>query len=95
MKTEQRFWIVEAGPTGDLHNPEGPLQVSSERLATELSEMSSALNDVLMRLPERRSGYQLDEVTFEATFDGRVGLALVGREGAASTVTLTFVRRTG
>ncbi len=94
MKTEQQFWVVEAGPTGDLHNPEGPFQVSSERFATELSQMSAALNEALMRIPEPGSGYQLDEVTFEAAFDGQVGLALVGRAGASRTVTLKFVRRT-
>lgn len=92
MKIDPQVWVVEAGPTGDLHNPEGAFQISSERLADELSQLVGALADVLGRVQEGGSRYRLDEVTFEAAFDGRVGLALVGRTGAARVVTLKFVR---
>lgn len=92
MKTNHQIWMIEAGPTGDLHNPEGPFQVSSERLAEELSQLSWALTDALARLQEHGSEYQLNEVTFEVAFDGRVGLALVGRTGASRVATLKFVR---
>ncbi len=68
------------------------MQISSERLADELSQLVGALADVLGRVQEGGSGYRLDEVTFEAAFDGRVGLALVGRTGATRVVTLKFVR---
>lgn len=92
MTTNHQIWVIEAGTTGDPHNPEGPFQISSERLAEELSQLSWALTDALMRLQERGSEYQLNEVTFEAAFDGRVGLALVGRTGACRVATLKFVR---
>ena len=61
-------------------------------MAEELAHLVWGLTDVLRRLHESGSGYRLQLVTFNATFDGQVGFALVGREGAATTVQLTFER---
>ena len=92
MKADHAIWVVRAGPSGDEHLPEGQFQVSSERLAAEISQLAWGLTDALDHVRERGANYELDEVTFEATFDGLVGLALLGRLGGAGTVRLKFVR---
>lgn len=92
MRTGHPIWVVKAGASGDVHHPEGQLEGSSEQMAEELAQLVWALSDMLDRVQEAGRGYHLQTVTFDATFDGQVGFALVGREGAASTVRLTFER---
>ncbi|HZU18882.1 MAG TPA: hypothetical protein VFD01_20070 [Candidatus Dormibacteraeota bacterium] len=92
MEASHQVWIVSAGPSGDLHHPAGQLQVSSQRMAEELSQLALGISDVLDRIHESCLGYRLHQVSVDVTFDGQVGFALVGRTGAARTMTLTFVR---
>ncbi len=92
MRTGHPIWVVKAGPTGDVHHPGGQLEGSSEQMAEELAQLVWGLADMLERVKEAGSTYQLARVTFDATFDSQVGFALVGKEGATPTVKLTFER---
>jgi hypothetical protein len=92
MNESHEIWIAQAGGTGDLHRRDGRMQVSSDRMAQELSQLTLGLSNILDRVHESSSGYRLHEVIIDVTFDGQVGFALVGSTGAARTMTLTFVR---
>lgn len=92
MSESHEIWIAHAGGTGDLHHRNGQIQVSSERMAQELSQLAQGLSNVLDRVHEGSSGYRLHQVTIDVTFDSEVGFALVGSRGATRTMTLTFVR---
>jgi hypothetical protein len=92
MSASHEIWIVRAGPSGDLHHPDGTMQVSSERLAEELSQIVLGVSDILERVHHIGAAYQLEEATVELTFDGKVGFALVGQAGPARAMTLKFTR---
>lgn len=92
MSASHEIWIVRAGPTGDLHHPDGTMQVSPERLAEELSQVVLGVSDILERVHHIGASYQLEEATIEVTFDGKVGFALVGQAGPGQWMTLKFTR---